>query len=87
MPGTDGRRAGSFAAAAPASAPVDPAAPLRDQVNVDSMDFLNFVVALHKTCGVDIPEPDYEKLGTVDEIVAYLLTRLEKDDADGEIRR
>jgi acyl carrier protein len=67
-----------------ASAHLDSAAPLRDQVDLDSMDFLNFVIGLHKACGVDIPEADYEKLGTVDEIVAYLMARMGRsaDDAD-----
>lgn len=46
--------------------------PIRDQVEIDSFDFLNFVVALHTQLGVDIPERDYAKLGTVDAAVAYL---------------
>jgi len=53
-----------------------PGDPLRDQVDIDSMDFLNFVVALHERLGVDIPEADYAKLGTIDAIVGYLATRL-----------
>ncbi|HYL23143.1 MAG TPA: phosphopantetheine-binding protein [Burkholderiales bacterium] len=46
--------------------------PLRDQVDLDSMDWLNFLVALHERFNVDIPESDYKRLGTLDEIVAYL---------------
>jgi len=37
----------------------------RDQLDLDSMDFLNFVVLLHKTFGVDIPESDYPKYATL----------------------
>jgi acyl carrier protein len=45
---------------------------LRDQLDIDSMDFLNFVIALHERLGVDIPERDYPKLGTLDAIVDYV---------------
>ena len=44
---------------------------LREQLDIDSMDFLNFVIALHEKLGVDIPERDYPKLGTLDAIVDY----------------
>lgn len=49
---------------------------LRDQLDLDSMDVLNFVVALHKELGVEIPETDYAKLITLDAIVTYLSARL-----------
>lgn len=49
---------------------------LRDQVDLDSMDWLNFVVALHDRLGVDIPEADYRKLVTLDDLLAYLETHL-----------
>jgi acyl carrier protein len=48
---------------------------LRDQVDLDSMDWLNFLVALHERFKVEIPESDYKRLGTLDEIVAYLTGR------------
>jgi len=51
---------------------LQPARPLREQVDLDSMDWLNFLVALHERLKVEIPEADYAKLGTLDEIVAYL---------------
>ena len=53
-----------------------PAKPLREQVDLDSMDWLNFIVALHERFRVDIPESDYARLGTLDETVAYLQRRL-----------
>jgi acyl carrier protein len=53
-----------------------PAKPLRDQVDLDSMDWLNFIVALHERFKVEIPEADYARLGTLDETVAYLGKRL-----------
>jgi acyl carrier protein len=44
----------------------------RDQFDLDSMDFLNFIIALHDRLGVDIPEADYPRLSTLDGAVAYL---------------
>jgi acyl carrier protein len=48
------------------------ARPLRDQVDLDSMDWLNFLVGLHERLKVDIPEADYAELGTLEQLVAYL---------------
>lgn len=53
-------------------AAVDPAADLREALDIDSMDFLNFVIALHRRLAVDIPEIDYPKLVTLDGATAYL---------------
>lgn len=49
---------------------------LRDQVDLDSMDWLNVIVGFHERFGVDIPEADYAKLTSLDTIVAYLGSRL-----------
>ncbi|WP_175813520.1 acyl carrier protein [Burkholderia contaminans] len=46
--------------------------PLRVQVDLDSMDWLNFLTGLHVRLGVDIPERDYGRLVTLDDIVNYL---------------
>lgn len=54
---------------------VDPKRGLRDQLDLDSMDFLNFVAALHAALGVDVPERDYAKLDSLDGAVAYLAAR------------
>ena len=51
-------------------------APLRDQLDIDSFDFLNLMVALDRTLGVAVPESDYAKLATLDGAVAYLQARL-----------
>jgi len=53
-----------------------PDANLRDQLDVDSMDFLNFVIGLHKAFGVEVPETDYRRLLTLDGCVAYLAGKL-----------
>jgi acyl carrier protein len=55
---------------------IDPGVDLRDQLDLDSMDFLNFVLGLHKALGVDIPEADYRKIGTLDGCVAYLEAKI-----------
>ena len=54
---------------------VDPSADLREVLDIDSMDFLNFVTAIHHRLGVDIPELDYPKLVTLDGAVSYLKTK------------
>ena len=53
-----------------------PAENLRDQLDLDSMDVLNFVIALDEELGVAIPESDYAKLTTLDGIVTYLAEHL-----------
>ena len=53
-----------------------PAKPLREQVDLDSMDWLNFIVALHERFKVEIPESDYARLGTLEQTVAYLGKKL-----------
>jgi acyl carrier protein len=55
---------------------IDPSADLRDALDIDSMDFLNFVSALHHRLGIDIPEIDYPKLNTLNEAVNYLAAKL-----------
>jgi acyl carrier protein len=50
--------------------------PLRNQVDLDSMDWLNFLIGLHKKLGVDIPESDYAGLITLENILKYLSVRV-----------
>jgi acyl carrier protein len=51
---------------------VKPDISLRDQLDIDSMDFLNFVIMIHKTFGVEIAEADYPKYGTLNGCVEQL---------------
>ncbi len=51
---------------------LEPNVSFRDQLDVDSMDLLNFVIALHAVLHVEIPEADYPKLATLDRCVDYL---------------
>ena len=63
---------------APELDPADlaPGRPLRDQVDLDSMDWLNFLVALHEKLKVEIPEADYARLVTLDDVIGYLAAKL-----------
>lgn len=60
---------------------VDPARivpdkPLRTQIDLDSMDWLNVLASIHEKLGVNIPETDYGKVVTLDGIVAYLAEKI-----------
>ena len=45
---------------------------LRDQVDLDSMDWLNFLIGIHKRLNIDIPESDYASLRTLSDVVRYI---------------
>ncbi|HJW04883.1 MAG TPA: acyl carrier protein [Rhodanobacter sp.] len=49
---------------------------LREQVDLDSMDWLNFLIGLHRKLQVDIPEADYARLRTLNDLVEYLGAKL-----------
>jgi len=51
---------------------LNPDVSFRDQLDIDSMDFLNFVIALHETLHIDIPEADYPKLDSLTACVKHL---------------
>ncbi|HJL15246.1 MAG TPA: acyl carrier protein [Sandaracinaceae bacterium LLY-WYZ-13_1] len=48
---------------------------LREELDIDSMDFLNYVTALHEKLGVSVPEADYPKVDSLDGAVAYVAER------------
>lgn len=56
-----------------------PDRPLRRQVDLDSIDWLNVLIGLNQRLGVDIPEADYARLATLDDIVRYFAGRLNDD--------
>ena len=45
---------------------------LRDQLDIDSMDSLNFAIGIHEQLQVDIPETDWARLYTLDEVIDYV---------------
>ena len=57
-------------------AKLKPQVRIRDQIDLDSMDVVNFLVAVDEQLGVETPEKDYPKLATLDRCIAYFRTRL-----------
>lgn len=51
---------------------VDPLGDLREEFDIDSMDFLNLVSALSKRLGLPMPEEDYDEMGSYNAMLAYL---------------
>ena len=49
---------------------------LREQFDLDSVDFLNFMTRLHEALGIDIPDADSGRLTTIERAVAYLAERM-----------
>ena len=56
---------------------LDTAEPLRDQIELDSMDFLDIVMELRKRYGVQVPEEEYGELATLSSCAEYLFPKLE----------
>ena len=54
---------------------INPSKDLRDPIDIDSVDFLNFVIGLHEELHIEIPDADVVKLTTLDGCVAYLRSR------------
>lgn len=55
---------------------IDARVDLRDALDLDSMDFLGFVTAVHEALRVDIPEVDYPKVRTLDDVSSYVAAKL-----------
>lgn len=71
-------RLAAFTALSDIAPEIDPAAlaqdrPVREQVDIDSFDFLNVVIRLRELTGVTVPEADYPQLATLDGTVDYLV--------------
>jgi acyl carrier protein len=56
---------------------VKPEVRLRDQLDLDSMDFLDIVMELRKQYGIDVPEAEYRELESLDSCGNYLLPKFE----------
>ncbi len=57
-------------------AQIDPAVDVRDQIDLDSMNVLDLMIAIHEATGVEIPEADYPKINTLNDFAAYLGPRI-----------
>jgi acyl carrier protein len=55
---------------------LEPDEDMRDELDLDSMDFLNIIVAVSKKAGVNIPESDYAQVLTMDTMCEYVEARL-----------
>lgn len=53
---------------------VDPDLPLQEVADIDSVDFLTLVAAIHDRTGIEIPFQDYPKLATLNLFVSYLMS-------------
>ena len=64
----------SLVAVAPEVEPagLDPERPFRDQIEIDSVDFLNFVLGLEKRLKISVPDLEYPQLSTLAGCRAYL---------------
>lgn len=51
---------------------LDPNANMRQALDIDSFDFLNFLIGLDEAVGVEIPEADYGKLISLNDLLDYL---------------
>ena len=54
---------------------VKPDVRLRDQLDLDSMDFLDIVMELRKQHGIEVPEEEYQELASLDSSASYLLPK------------
>ncbi len=63
---------------APEANPADlaPTENIREALDIDSFDFLNLLIGLHESLGVEIPESDYGKLTTMQALIDYLSERV-----------
>jgi acyl carrier protein len=53
-------------------AEVDPTAQMQEAMDLDSMDFLRLITALHDETGIEVPEHDYPAVSTIDGFAAYV---------------
>ncbi len=64
-------------------ADVVPGETLQEALDLDSIDFLNFVVGLHEATGLEIPERDYPHLASLEGCVAYLMALTSGEEGSG----
>ena len=56
---------------------IDDGSPLREQLDLDSMDFLDIVMELKKRHKIEVPQEDYPQLATMDSCVQYLTPKFQ----------
>lgn len=55
---------------------IDPAKPIQQEFDIDSMDFLTYVTAIHTRLGVNVPESEYANVATISGALAYLAAKI-----------
>lgn len=63
---------------------VDPAADLRSEIDLDSLDFLAMIEGLKEQTGVDVPEVDYSRVRSLNGVIAYLVDKAGSDSTDAK---
>lgn len=59
---------------------------IRNTLGIDSFDYLSFIVALDGELGVQTPEEDYGKIGTLDALVTYIQKKAKQLDKNHKIQ-
>jgi acyl carrier protein len=57
---------------------IDPDKNLNEQIEIDSMDFLDIVMEIRKRQGIEVPEQDYKHLTTLNSCIDYLTPKIEE---------
>jgi acyl carrier protein len=55
---------------------LDPDQPIQSELDIDSFDFLNFLIGLHEAVGVEIPEADYGQVATLNALMTYVTAHM-----------
>ena len=58
------------------AAALRPTDDIRQALEIDSFDFLNFLIAINAELGIEIPEQDYGQVNTMEKLSTYLLARM-----------
>ncbi len=55
---------------------LDPNRPIQSELDIDSFDFLNFLIGLNEAIDVEIPEADYGQVATLNALISYVMAHL-----------
>lgn len=55
---------------------LNPNRPIQSELDIDSFDFLNFLISLNEAIGVEVPEADYGQVATLNALVSYMMARM-----------
>lgn len=55
---------------------LNPNRSIQSELDIDSFDFLNFLISLNEAIGVEVPEADYGQVATLNALLSYMLARM-----------